>query len=323
VVTSFPSPLTLTPQPTITSAPSLPYDLCQPTIGDCISNYDVLAEVLNEVESADVIALCGGEIKTPRALYIEQANITLCCTDPGVGCQLTSGGTDRIATVVGPNVMLQSIQFLGGNSILNGGNVAIITPGYHSIIDCSFVLGLSGGFGGGLAVENAHSIDIRRTVFRENVALIGGGGLATLDTREIMTKQTVFESNDGPRTGGGVFFSMAELNKPHSILFETTTFHNNVTQIGGGFMGTSLGNMPRLVIWNSVFIGNIGVTGGAGIVLNHLEHKELVLRLFNNTGEGNLSSNTTCNGFALLMDFEPDIPPCLELSDDFSYELIG
>jgi hypothetical protein len=218
---------------------------------------------------------------------------------------------------------LQSIQFLGGNFISNGGNVAIIAPGYHSIIDCSFVLGVSGGYGGGLAVENADSIDIHRTVFLDNVAQNGGGGLAALDTREIMTKQTVFESNGDGGIGGGVFFSMAELNKPLSILFETTTFHNNVAEIGGGFMGSSLGNMPSLVIWNSVFNGNLGSTGGAGIILNHHVHKELVLRLFNNTGEDNLSSNTTCDGFTLLMDFEPDIPPCLELSDDFSYELIG
>jgi hypothetical protein len=82
--------------------------------------------------------------------------------------------------------------------------------------------------------------------------------------------------------------------------------------------------MPRLEIWNSVFIpnGNIAVIGGAGVVLNHFEHKELFLRFFNNTGEENISSDTTCNGSTLLMDFEPDIPSCLELSDDLSYELI-
>jgi hypothetical protein len=83
--------------------------------------------------------------------------------------------------------------------------------------------------------------------------------------------------------------------------------------------------MPRLEIWNAVFIHNenIRVIGGAGIVLNYFEHKELFLRFFNNTGEENINSNTTCNAFTLLMDFEPDIPSCLELSDDFSYEFIG
>ena len=261
------------------------------------------------------------EILIEKQLVIKQPGVTLCCSDLSIGCQLESVGTDRSLSVTGINVTLFGIDFVGGYSRLNGGNVAIEAAGYHSIIRCSFHKGTSKQYGGGLAVVNADSLNITDSSFESGNSELGGGGLAVLNTSEIIIYNSSFGSNEGGYTGGGLYVMTPVGNIPHTTIIQSTSFKYNTAEYGGGFIVRNLGSMFTLKAFNSSFHSNYGDDqGGAGLVLSHLDLKQLELRLYQNSGEGNRGRFGSCDDFLIDIAYVENVPECIYITDQFKYE---
>jgi hypothetical protein len=267
---------------------------------------------LIDSEANHVIALCGGFDDGPE-IEIRQNNLTLCCVE-FEQCLFSGSGNNRLLQVTGTNVTLQDLLFIGGRADMDGGNVAIISGGFHSIFNCVFFDGISDMYGGNLMVRDATRVEIVGSHFFEGSANFGGGGLAVWDTATVVVQDSTFGNNNGGSTGGGVFLSYSG-DGPHSTTFERTEFVGNSAEYGGGFLMTSIGELPQLVVKDSVFVSNEGTfEGGPGMVLNH--RGGLELSLSSNTGESNLAGGD-CDGFVFLIDSSEDIPECIPVTDDF------
>jgi hypothetical protein len=274
----------------------------------------VLLDVLELIDSEanHVIALCGGFEGGPE-IEISQDNLTLCCVESG-GCIFAGSGNNRLLQVTGTNVTLQDLLFIGGRTGMDGGNVAIISGGFHSIFNCTFFLGISDQYGGNLVVRDATRVEIVGSFFLEGSANFGGGGLAVWDTATVVVRDSTFGNNNGGSDGGGVFLSYSG-DGSHSTTFERTEFVGNSADDGGGFLATSIGELPQLTVKDSVFVSNEGkFEGGPGMVRNH--RGDLGLSLSNNIGESNLAGGE-CDGFVFLIDSSEDIPECIPVTDDF------
>jgi hypothetical protein len=312
-----------TPMPQPTSIPS-----CVPTTGPCVSTFVDLQNVVSSLAKDDIVALCGN-IVTESAIVVEQSNITLCCADEGDAqeCVLQSSGNDRNLVVTGDDFTLQDIAFLNGvargqgkakfEGNACGGNVVVDGNGDHRIIGCEFRngscdRGFGGSYGGNVFIKTSGSVSLKRSSFINGTGI--GGGVAVWDAPVFSTDHCLFEGN----SGAGVFSGNldAEVREPgQSITFDSTSFINNEGDYGGGFLASGFGTMPSLLVVNCVFEGNTAsVDGGAGSVFP--DKDEVYLRLFNNTGNDNVASNDSCDGFSfhlgtntMCFDVTEDYPP--------------
>jgi hypothetical protein len=183
--------------------------------------------------------------------------------------------------------------------------VAIVGRGDHRIVDCSFSDGSCDHFGGNLFVKDADSIHISGSDFRFGQADYGGGA-AFEDTVRVSIENTTFEWNFGQGGGGGVYVGLADLTVCTSVRqvtnFSRVVFTQNFADIGAGFMATSIGTMPQLIVEDSRFIANeASQIGGAGAVLHNAD---MILQLSRNTGLNNIGGSGECDHFALYV---PDL----------------
>jgi hypothetical protein len=111
---------------------------------------------------------------------------------------------------------------------------------------------------------------------------------------------------------------------PQTTTFDNVLFIGNFAQYGGGFLETSLGSMPKLTIYDSMFADNQGtIEGGAGMVLNHVDGAGFELSLLDNfvDATGSNFGGGECDGdnFIFFIDSPSDIPECIPVSQHFVY----
>jgi hypothetical protein len=266
----------------------------------------------------DTISICGN-LSLPFAMHVRRSNITLCCAD-SQECILEGDGGNRILYFSGENVTLRSLTFhtrfnggVGGGVGGSGGNVAIVGPGHHRIIDCFFFNGSALQYGGNLFVQNATSVQISGGGFAFGTALAGGGGASFQDTLTVSIEDSIFENNRGSQGGGGVYVTINNL--PFSSVqvtsFARTAFVGNSARYGGGFLQTAIGSMPRLIVDDSIFTSNEATSaGGAGSVFSY----NLSVLLTGNAARGNIDNSGTCDDLALYLA-DPD-PLCASVDID-------
>ncbi|MBL0124765.1 MAG: hypothetical protein IPP88_19305 [Betaproteobacteria bacterium] len=177
-------------------------------------------------------------------------------TDAG-GVMSAEGGTFR--NIQGPR---SPIEGHGGGSV--------------SVLDCQFIDNTPLTYGGAVFINGA-SINVRRSVFRNNSSPRGGGIYATASTVSIF--DSVFDSNTAAPTdgsaalGGAIYLDNSDLGITRSALI------NNVAQgtAGGGSTaasgGDALGGGIRLdsgarpvsiSIDNTTLSGNRAISGRGG-----------------------------------------------------------
>ena len=279
--------------------------ICRDATDTCVTSFGELRSRIASVRYSETIAICGS-FSVPSTLSISQSNVTLCCAS-SLGCTLSANSfvEQRILYVDGDNVSLRFITFRGGVALReDGGNVAIVGRGDHRIVDCVFSDGFSDQFGGNLFVKNADRCHISGSTFQFGNANYGGGA-AFEDTVLVNIEDTVFDNNTGQDGGGGVFVSLAELTVCTSVRqvtsFSRVVFAANFADYGAGFLESSIGTMPRLIVEDSLFFLNeANQLGGAGAVFQY--NDDLIVRLSNNEGLDNIDKSGQCDDFALYVD---------------------
>lgn len=292
---------------------------CVPTTGPCVATFSQFQQVASEAMDNDVIALCGGkEIVTQTAVVLNKPKMTLCCaaTDDKQDCIVKSAGTDRNLAVTGPDFTVQDIFFYNGNFDGDkGGNVDISAPGNHVIEGCEFHNGRAILYGGNLHVQDADSVAIRKSTFANgNSPGIGGGGLAVWNTTKWSLDDCVLEGNSGYNGGGAFSSQLYPYVNSQSISITRTRFYNNSATFGGGYMATTLGSLPSLLIHDCVFDDNVADNdGGAAMVIHYAGLSTLDLSLSGNAGSGNdaLGEDDDCDDFSIPGQL------CIGVSEDF------
>jgi hypothetical protein len=321
--TPYPSPFsTRTPTPidTPAPAPTRAPNPCNPTTGPCVSTVANLNQVLSTATKGSVVALCGygATLSTSSAVTINTDQTTLCCAKRR--CVMQSEGTNPNLVVNAASVTIQDIEFLNGKSgDVGGGNVRIVGSGNHRIIDSTFRNGQSNTLGGNLYVETDGNLEIRGSSFIDGRAVNGtGGGLAVNYATTVSIANSNFIGNEA--LDGGGFYSLGEdsvfqRDDGQVLVVTNSAFNaNNAARLGGGFVVSSLGDLPSLEILNTEFSQNTaGNAAAAGAIVEFLTNIDLVLS--NNFGTGNVDASNLCDGFGTAESSTQ--PKCLAVNENY------
>lgn len=292
---------------------------CMPTVGPCVSSFSELEQALAGATSNDVVALCGGDpIVTETAAIVDQPSLSLCCLGD-LECSMESGGDHRNLEVTGSDFTAQGIIFANGKATAPdeaGGNVLIDAAGNHQIFDCTFQSGQASE-GGNLAIKNAESVVMWRTVFAYGNTTGLGGGFDLDALENLIVDQCSFESNTA---FSGAGFHVRYLK---SISVKNSSFRENIANFGGGFFASGLGSLQSLEVLSSTFDenrANIG-NGGAGLA-NLPDLSQLNITLFGNSGGGNFAAGgfeEPCDDFFFVFSVgEEGDDSCVDVNQDIT-----
>jgi len=285
-----------TPQPAVTSGSCVSYT------GFCAQNEVVLQRLIDSADPGDTISICGA-ISVSKSINITRLSLTVCCDEESSGCSLDNGNVyekSPLMYVTAGNFTLKGITFYKGHSSSNGGNVALISEGYHSIVDCIFLGGLAGdGYGGNLYVNGAHRVTISGSIFEGGGAEIGGGGAAFFNTRSVNVLDSRIHNNDAGELGAGLHFIDVQ-----SALIHGCSIDDNVAGLfGGGFYaGKSKGIL--MVVTDSYFGGNTAGRVGAVGMIEATISAETKLEFLHNDDYGNENVARGCSGFFIVLENE-------------------
>jgi hypothetical protein len=321
--TFFPTPSQTTPAPI---EPTSPPPVIAPTESPsvpariCVSNEAELNAQLQDAVSGAVIELCGGGtiLSTTAAAIITSDQTTLGCLTPPGDCTMQSNGNDSNLVVNGNNVTIRDITFLDGSSgSFSGGNVGIFGNGNHRILNCSFQNGQTNTLGGNLYVQTDGNVEIRDSSFVAGTSTQGsGGGLAVQNADLVSIFNSQFIGNNAPE-GGGFYSSRGALNaQGQQILIRDSVFQTNLARVGGGFLVTALGLLPKLEILNTEFVDNTAENiAGAGAIVDFLDNLNLTLN--NNSGSGNTDGSNTCGDITAVASRNSSVPLCIGVNETY------
>ena len=163
----------------------------------------------------------------------------------GGGIYVASGTMNIVGSTISGNSVSSSISALGGGIYNNStfGGVVLMN---------STVSGNTARMGGGLS-SSGNSVDVRNTLFQNNVAQNGSGGGMFIESGNVTVSDSTFRSNQALNgSGGGVY-----ILRIGSIT--RTTFDHNSAPNGGGLVVTAANMTGREL----TFTGN-SATGGSG-----------------------------------------------------------
>jgi hypothetical protein len=286
---------------------------CVDPNGTCAWDYSTLVNAALSTTSGEAITICG-DLYLEDTVTIDLKDVTICCVD-GARCSLTSLYGNRILVVQGENARLQGLTLIGGGtSDGNGGNVLVRSSGHVEIFTCAFLDGYAGAIGGNVHVQNAASLRISNSIFKNGTALFGGG-LGVQNVFNLSITGSHFVSNRGGREGGGVLhFANRNVDDAHHVHLSLNRFDSNSAEPGGAFYMRNLGDNLTLHISDSFFKDNsAAVQGGVGFVL---QNSTLDLELIENLAVNSLAVMGTCPGMFLIPN--PDTGrgnECLNVSE--------
>lgn len=137
------------------------------------------------------------------------------------------------------------------------GAAVYVTGGSLTIRDCE-LRGGSGGVGGGLAIDSGADVVAEDLVIANNRTMVRGGGVAVDGSSLVLTRSEITNNLCRTGVGGGLDVVGSALT-----LGNVLVFGNSSPNVGGGLYGQSL---TSGTIFNSVFDGNEGLTGGGAFV---------------------------------------------------------
>lgn len=204
-------------------------------------------------------------------------------------------------------VSTAAFHMIAGECVRNqaqfGGCIAAINETTLSVTNSTLIgntVGGLGGLGGAIYASKAHSLDLRQTVFKENIAFGGGGGGIFVQSSWIIEDD--FFVGNGSST---------------MVQITNCSFMSNQANgggVGGGICGIGAINMK---LQNSYFDQNFAESSGAGIALfsERYENDGNMRHLPFLTSEGHFSDNfrllkETASSFGielnpLIQDFVP------------------
>jgi hypothetical protein len=231
---------------------------------------------------------------------------------------MQSTGDDSNLVVTGNNVTIRDITFLDGSSgTFAGGNVGIFGNGIHRILNCSFQNGQTNTLGGNLYVQTDGTVEIRDSSFIAGTSTQGsGGGLAVQSADNVSIFNSQFIGNNAPE-GGGFYSSRGAPNaQGQQIVIRDSVFRTNLARVGGGFIVTALGTLPKLEMINTEFVDNTAEwIAGAGAIADFLDNVDLILS--DNFGSGNTDGFNQCGDFTAVGTSNSSVPICIGVDEDY------
>lgn len=187
-------------------------------------------------------------------------------------------------------------KFNGGGIYVGGGYEGKIGSGSATIRNCTFDGNEAPSFGGG--IETDGEIDIKDSVIKNNIALVGGGmhsdskSITIANSKIIGNSATIDDATSelyesyNIITGGGGILSM----KANITILNSTISDNTSTQNGGGICSTG-GNV---IINDTEINGNKARKDGGGVWISDLS------RLFTNST--NFTNNQAASKYLWTLD---------------------
>lgn len=229
--------------------------------------------------------------------------------------------TEQVGTLRLDSVVVSGNEATSTNQSL-GGAVALALPigndsrlEIHDTVLESNAAGYRGGavhIAGGSASSAVETIDIQRSLFRDNLANGSGGAIYAVGVPTVAIKDSVFDANQtdfdfssGGEFGGAIYWNVAESINPF-MRIDRSSFTDNVSRAAGGAISLEGGTTA---IVNSTFERNRErTTGGEAFELG----SQASLALFNST--------LTNNGFGVNGDIAIEI--CDECSLTLTHSIV-
>jgi len=230
---------------------------------------------INAGDAATVVVLPPGAI----TLSLGQISITAAMEmhgDCAASTTLDGNASSRVLDISHGPTLLRRLTIENGLSDADGGGVRLDSPGPDSF---SYTLEdlmvqnnhtATTGYGGGVYVGSSGSptsLQLHRSVFRDNSSFGSGGGIAMVhDHATSVIDSCFFDRNKSlPSSeysaGGGVAF------RGGNVVVSNSLFVGNVAEDNGGGLDAN-SSSDGIVVTNSTFHGNEAARSGGGVFLN-------------------------------------------------------
>lgn len=170
-----------------------------------------IVTVTTTIQAAIDVAQPGDDILIPAGIYTESLTINKSVNLMGTGNSTTvvHAVTNQRVMTIASTTVISGLTIMGGNSIQSGGG--------------------DGGFGGGLFLDEDHSVTLVNSVVRNNTAdFFGGGFFLNVNSSAVLTN-TIIQSNVSSIAGGGLY-----LKEDNQVILNKVTIQSNTATWGGG-----------------------------------------------------------------------------------------
>ncbi len=160
--------------------------------------------------------------------FINHASVTISHSN----INQNSGGQTKVLVAHSSNILMKSCKFINNTSEQSGA-VSIVTDSHGAIYDSEFINNKATGSssqGGAIYIAGSHfsSLDLQRTIFKQNSAVVQGGAILAAFGAILTAEKCDFEGNFGVLYGGAV---RAITNVCVSLI--SCNFSNNSAVNGG------------------------------------------------------------------------------------------
>jgi predicted outer membrane repeat protein len=215
-----------------------------------------------------------GEMVITDALKIKGPGATKITIDAGLRSRIlfafdSDGSTDSPLSVSG-------LSFVRGkvSEVLDGGGGAIASSESLSVKGCVFLGNTSAGFAGAVSVGQVPtakpiSVSIRNSSFIANFAGSDGGAIHVAVAGSMQIRDSIFMNNVATFSAGAMFL---RAGSGEVILVEDCQFFNNTAKVGGAAEINGLGldsGSSTTIIRDSIFVGNQASFQGGAVSVGH------------------------------------------------------
>ena len=238
--------------------------------------------VLSVTGACNGVALC---VTGTPTLTVSGAGATTTIVDANAASSPPNGFGRVFDVAGGPAVTVTGVTFTNGASQppFPGGEAGGIRNAGTLTLSDSVVSNSSGGYGGGL--YNTGTLTLLRTIVSGNTALISyqaGGGIVN-DAGTVTLTHSAFRNNHAGANGGGIF-------NTGTMTFNGCEISGNVSDGTGG--GLENNNFSVATLTNTTVSGNASGSSGGGINL----YNSAIVNLNNVTITANTSATSNSSG---------------------------
>ena len=204
-----------------------------------------------------------------NASYVSLQRISVSdCLSPLSGGCVSIDGDPHGAFTLG-NVGFFGVSFSNGQSMLDGGCVAVLHPQMNPTFDDTSFTGCKAGRNGGAVYTESAPANLGGSRFSQNSAVENGGALCVLSPLVVGHTgssgfSVVFEENAAGNAGGALWMSVAST---FQMSLDAAVFAYNSAKTGGAFALYNLADDWSAVWQFSVayFIGNTATEDGGAV----------------------------------------------------------
>ena len=227
-----------------------PLSILSPSNATAISNYNAGSTAIYKLQAATVAFLGPSPSKVA----------TISGDRSGINFMDVSGDKNNFKLF---NLEFRNLLFTNIGTKSAGAGLISLKSLSCVISDVQFGPGIRGGQGGVLFANTGVNLNVKRTIFKGNMALTSGGAVFIKSAQNVVFQDTQFLQNYVNGSGGAVAFSSYSTAKMKATFTNCVFIGNVANKNGGAIYGVKSNN---IYVSGSVFTNNLAQADGGGAI---------------------------------------------------------